>query len=174
MQLIAEDLGEITDAVNVLRKKYNLPGMKILQFAFGGDDTNPYLPHNIDENSVVYTGTHDNNTTLGWWQQQDERTQQHAKSYVSKLAKDVQFEMTPVEITTAKIPQCLIALALSTKANMAIIPLQDILGLDGAHRMNTPGTIENNWQWKFDWLQLQTAHISYFKQALKSSKRSQL
>lgn len=172
--LIAEDLGVITDEVNALRKKYNLPGMKILQFAFGDDDTNPYLPHNIEENSVVYTGTHDNDTTLGWWQQQDERTQQYAKSYVSKLPKDMQFEMTPVEMTTAKIPQCLIDLALSTKANMAIIPLQDILGLDGAHRMNTPGTIENNWQWKFDWQQLQTAHINYFKHALKSSKRSQL
>ena len=189
LQLIAEDLGEITDEVNALRTKHNLPGMKILQFAFGGDDTNPYLPHHIDENSVVYTGTHDNNTTLGWWQQQDERTQQHAKSYLSKLPKDLQLEMTsvettpiettpveitPAEISSSEISQCFIALALSTKANMAIIPLQDILGLDGAHRMNTPGTVENNWQWKFDWQQLQAAHISFFKLALKSANRSQL
>lgn len=169
LHLIAEDLGVITDEVNALREKYNLPGMKILQFAFGGDDTNPYLPHNIEENSVVYTGTHDNDTTLGWWRQLDERTQQHAKSYANKLLKDTQINMAP-----SNMPQCLVDLALSTKANMAIIPMQDILGLDGAHRMNTPGTVENNWQWKFHWQQLQPAQISYFKQALQSSKRSHL
>ena len=164
LNLIAEDLGVITDEVNALRTKYNLPGMKILQFAFGGGDSNPYLPQHIDENSVVYTGTHDNNTTLGWWQQLDEHTQHHAKSYVKKLLKDTQ----------STLPQCLIELALSTKANMAIIPLQDILGLDGAHRMNTPGTIENNWQWKFDWQQIGPAHSNSFKHALEASKRSQL
>lgn len=157
LKLIAEDLGVITDEVNALRAKYHLPGMKILQFAFGDNDNNPYLPHNIDENSVVYTGTHDNDTTLGWWQQLDEHTQQH----VSRVLGESKQTM----------PQALIALALDTKANMAIIPLQDILGLDGAHRMNTPGTIENNWHWQFNWQQLDLERLNSFKLAIQASKR---
>jgi 4-alpha-glucanotransferase len=158
LQLIAEDLGVITAEVNALREKYALPGMKILQFAFGGDDSNPYLPHNITEDSVVYTGTHDNDTTLGWALQLDEQTKQH----VNSVLEDDQLEM----------PQALIKLALVSKANLAIIPMQDILGLDGTHRMNTPGTIENNWRWQFNWPQLTQDHIYRIKEAIKSSGRS--
>ena len=158
LQLIAEDLGEITADVNALREKYALPGMKILQFAFGGDDSNPYLPHNIEENSVVYTGTHDNDTTLGWAQQLDEPTKNHVNSVLGDIHADM--------------PQALIELALASKANMAIIPMQDILGLDGTHRMNTPGTIENNWQWQFDWQQLTPDHSNRIKDAIKSSQRT--
>ena len=157
LQLIAEDLGVITEEVNALREKYALPGMKILQFSFGGDDSNPYLPHNITEDSVVYTGTHDNDTTLGWAQQLDEQT----KNHVNSVLGDIHPEM----------PQALITLALESKAKIAIIPMQDILGLDGAHRMNTPGTIENNWRWKFYWPQLTPNHIHRIKLAIKSSQR---
>ncbi len=158
LQLIAEDLGVITAEVNALREKYALPGMKILQFAFGGDDSNPYLPHNISEDSVVYTGTHDNDTTLGWALQLDDQTKQH----VNSVLEDGQLEM----------PQALIKLALESKANLAIIPMQDILGLDGTHRMNTPGTIENNWRWQFNWSKLTPDHIHRIKEAIKSSSRS--
>lgn len=158
LQLIAEDLGVITAEVNALREKYALPGMKILQFAFGGDNNNPYLPHNIEENSVVYTGTHDNDTTLGWAQQLDEPTKNHVNSVLGDIHADM--------------PQALIELALASKANMAIIPMQDILGLDGTHRMNTPGTIENNWQWQFDWQQLTPDHSNRIKDAIKSSQRT--
>ncbi len=157
LQLIAEDLGVITEEVNALREKYALPGMKILQFAFGGDETNPYLPHNIEVNSVVYTGTHDNDTTLGWALQLDE----HTKNHVSNVLGEIDAEM----------PQALIALALASKANTAIIPMQDILGLDGAHRMNTPGTVENNWHWQFNWQQLTQKHIQAIQHAIKLSNR---
>jgi 4-alpha-glucanotransferase len=158
LQLIAEDLGVITAEVNALREKYALPGMKILQFAFGGDDSNPYLPHNIHEDSVVYTGTHDNDTTLGWAQQLDEHTRNHVSSVLGETAPEM--------------PQALMGLALASKAKMAIIPMQDILGLDGAHRMNTPGTIENNWRWQFNWQQLTPGHIQWIKRAIKSSQRT--
>jgi 4-alpha-glucanotransferase len=80
--LVAEDLGIITDEVNALRTKYHLPGMKILQFAFSGEEDNPYLPHHIEENSVVYTGTHDNDTTLGWYQSADEAQRKHLSDYL--------------------------------------------------------------------------------------------
>jgi 4-alpha-glucanotransferase len=158
LQLIAEDLGVITPEVNKLREKYALPGMKILQFAFGGDDSNPYLPHNIDKNSVVYTGTHDNDTTLGWYQALDERAKNHLNSVLGEAGP--------------KIPHALIALAFASKANTAIIPMQDILGLDSAHRMNTPGTVENNWQWRFDWDALKTTHIEDIKLAILQSNRA--
>ncbi len=160
LRLIAEDLGVITAEVNALREKYALPGMKILQFAFGGDDSNPYLPHNIHASSVVYTGTHDNDTTLGWALQLDEQTKNHVNSVLGDIPPQM--------------PQALIELALASKANIAIIPLQDILGLDGAHRMNTPGTIDKNWRWQFSWSQLTQAHIHRIKLAIESSQRTKL
>ncbi len=158
MQLIAEDLGMITDEVDALREKYHLPGMKILQFAFNGDEKNPYLPQNIEENSVVYTGTHDNDTTLGWYQALDEAS----KNAVHRVLND----------TAPMMPQTLVALALSSKANLAIIPMQDILGLDAAHRMNTPGTIAGNWQWRFDWQQLEKVDISSLKNTIQQTDRA--
>ena len=158
MQLIAEDLGIITDEVNALREQFHLPSMKILQFAFGGDDTNPYLPNNIEVNSVAYTGTHDNDTTSGWYLALDERTQHHVNTLIN--------EATP------NMPQALIALVMATKANLAIIPMQDILGLDAEHRMNTPGTMDKNWHWRFDWSQLTPAHIAEIKQVIQASKRA--
>jgi 4-alpha-glucanotransferase len=158
MQLIAEDLGIITDEVNALREKFHLPSMKILQFAFGGDDSNPYLPHNIEANSVAYTGTHDNDTTLGWYQQLDEAT----KNHVHKVLDNAQPEIS----------LALIELVMASNANLAIIPMQDILGLDAEHRMNTPGTIENNWQWRFDWAQLTVVDIAEIKQVIQQYGRA--
>ena len=158
LQLIAEDLGVITPEVDALREKHQLLGMKILQFAFGGDETNPYLPANIEKNSVVYSGTHDNDTSLGWYQSLDE----NAKNHLHTLLE------TPAPI----MPQALVALVLETKADMAIIPMQDILGLDSAHRMNTPGTVEANWQWRFDWDMLNESTQQHIKNAIAQSQRA--
>lgn len=158
IDLVAEDLGIITPAVNALRQKYNMPGMKILQFAFGGDQSNPYLPQNIEENSVVYTGTHDNNTTLGWYAQADEQTKNHLHQYLNNHEP--------------KMPNAFIQLAFSTAAKLAIIPMQDILALDGKSRMNTPGTIVGNWAWRFIWDQLSDQHQAQFKQAVHQAGRS--
>ena len=159
LKLIAEDLGIITAEVDALREKYQLPGMKILQFAFGGDDSNPYLPANIEANSVAYTGTHDNDTSLGWYQSLDE----HAKNNLHALLG-----------TSAPImPQALVALTLATKADMAIIPMQDILGLDAAHRMNTPGSTIDNWQWRFTWEMLDQSAQEHIKNAIADTHRTQ-
>jgi 4-alpha-glucanotransferase len=157
IHLVAEDLGIITPEVDALRHRYNLSGMKILQFAFGGDDTNPYLPDNIEANSVVYTGTHDNDTTLGWYLKAAPQVKAHLHQYLK--------QSSPV------IPDALIDMAFNTSAYLAVIPMQDILGLDSDSRMNTPGTIDNNWLWRFRWEQLLPSHIENFLSAVKKSGR---
>lgn len=159
MRLIAEDLGIITPEVNALREKHHLPGMKILQFAFGGGDDNAYLPHHIGPESVIYTGTHDNDTTLGWYQHAEDHVRQHFHAYIGTDAP--------------KMPDALVQVALDSRANLAIIPMQDILALDGTHRMNTPGTIANNWTWQFNWAQLSDERKAWFKQAVVYSGRAQ-
>ena len=140
LPLVAEDLGIITDEVDALRKNHNLPGMKILQFAFGGDAGNPYLPHNQTFDSVVYTGTHDNDTSVGWYESSSAEVQGHLSEYLG--------------YPTETMPWPLIRSALASVACLAIIPMQDLLSLDGQHRMNTPGTTENNWRWRFEWQQI--------------------
>jgi len=140
LPLVAEDLGIITAEVDALRKNHNLPGMKILQFAFGGDSSNPYLPHNQTFDSVVYTGTHDNDTSLGWYEALSAEVQGQLAEYLG--------------YPTEAMPWPLIRSAMASVACLAIIPMQDLLALDGQHRMNTPGTTEDNWRWRFDWQQL--------------------
>jgi len=134
LPLIAEDLGIITDEVTKLREDFALPGMKILQFAFGGDDDNPYLPGNFGEDAVVYTGTHDNDTTMGWFD--------HAARHVQKHALKV------LDAKAADMPWALIASALSSPAELAVIPMQDLLALGSEAKFNTPGTLSNNWSWR--------------------------
>ncbi|MGB3672024.1 MAG: 4-alpha-glucanotransferase [Phormidesmis sp.] len=136
LPFLAEDLGQIDDDVHMLRDKYGFPGMKILQFAFGSDDKNLYLPHNIDRNFMVYTGTHDNDTTVGWFNTASEYEKLRLVNYVGA------FEASSVH-------WAMIRLALSSVANQAVIPLQDILGLGTQSRMNTPGTAEGNWEWRY-------------------------
>ena len=144
LPLVAEDLGVITQEVTALRKRFHLPGMKILQFAFDGSRDNAYLPHNHETFSVVYTGTHDNNTTLGWYHElpQDKRDLVH--HYLGDSAEGM--------------PWLLMRAALASVARLAVIPMQDVLGLDGAHRMNVPGVTEGNWRWRFSWDQLREEH----------------
>lgn len=138
LPLIAEDLGVITPEVEKLRENLELPGMKILQFAFDFDNKNPYLPHNYpNSNCLVYTGTHDNNTTNGWFYEQDidEETRHYVLDYLGINHRD-EFHWQ------------LIRLALSSTATLSIFPVQDILGYAGRFRMNTPGKLNNNWNWK--------------------------
>lgn len=135
--LVAEDLGVITPEVTALREQFGIAGMKILQFAFEGGAINPYLPHHHKENCVVYTGTHDNDTTLGWFSSLPESCQQYVCEYLGQ-----QQEM---------MPWALIRAAFASVANLAVTPMQDILALDGAHRMNKPGTLSGNWRWRFTW-----------------------
>ncbi len=136
LPIIAEDLGIITAEVEQLRDDFSFPGMKILQFAFDSDAANPYLPHNHCRNSVVYTGTHDNNTSLGWWNHLDDRVKNRVKEYLG--------------CRTAEIPWLLIETAMASVARLAITPLQDVLCLAEEARMNTPGTATGNWSWRFN------------------------
>ncbi len=135
--VVAEDLGEITPAVLELRDQFHLPGMKILLFAFGGGTDNPYLPFCYDKNYVVYTGTHDNNTTVGWFNQLEEGERQTVLNYLGHLSPE-------------GIHWDLIRLALASVADLSIIPLQDVMGLGVECRMNFPGTSEHNWGWRYD------------------------
>ncbi len=136
LPLIAEDLGIITDEVTALRKKFGLPGMKILQFAFGGDHTNPYLPENHEEDSVVYTGTHDNDTTMGWFESSEAHVQQHALEVLNAQPEDM--------------PWVLIEAAYASPALLSVIPMQDLLELGTEAKFNTPGTLDGNWAWRLD------------------------
>lgn len=140
LPLVAEDLGVITPEVTALRKQFGLPGMKILQFAFDGSSDNPYLPHNHEPLSVVYTGTHDNNTTLGWYEELSGEQRAFIHRYLG-LADD-------------SMPWTLVHTALASVARLAVLPMQDVLALDASHRMNIPGIAEGNWQWRFEWEQL--------------------
>jgi 4-alpha-glucanotransferase len=143
LPLVAEDLGLITEDVIALRERFNLPGMAVLQFAFDGASDNFYLPHNQQRNSVVYTGTHDNDTSLGWYQSMSEQDRQQFHDYTGFSAHQL-----------LDMPWVLNRMALASVAQLAIIPMQDLLSLGSAHRMNMPGTTIGNWQWRFDWGQV--------------------
>ncbi len=132
--LVAEDLGVITQEVEELRTAFGLPGMKVLQFAFDGDAANPYLPERHGQQSVVYTGTHDNDTTSGWWAGVDEATRERVRAYLP--------------VPEEAMPWALVRLALSSTARLAVVPAQDLLGLGSRSRMNTPGTDSGNWGWQ--------------------------
>lgn len=166
LDLVAEDLGIITDEVDALRKKYSLPGMKILQFAFSGEADNPYLPHNIEPDSVVYTGTHDNDTTVGWHSTMDDSQLEHLHAHLREHHDQDFWQDQEPNILNA-----LIEMAMKSKANLAIIPMQDILALDTTHRMNTPGTATGNWHWRFNWQQLTQAQKCFFKNMVVSTGR---
>ena len=137
LPFIAEDLGVITPDVSSLRDQFQLPGTRILQFAFDGHSDNPYLPGNYIPNTVVYTGTHDNNTTRGWFETLPEDQRRNLWNYLKRPAgksEEVAWE--------------LIQLAWSSVAGLAIAPLQDLLNLGAEARMNLPGSMEGNWRWR--------------------------
>jgi 4-alpha-glucanotransferase len=134
LPIIAEDLGLITPAVIALRDQFSFPGMKILQFAFGGDADDPYLPHNYAPNCIVYTGTHDNDTTLGWFSSRGEAERRAVQRYLGRDGSDICWDM--------------LRLAFASVADVAIAPLQDVLRLGSQARQNTPGRGSGNWCWR--------------------------
>ncbi|MDR2513445.1 MAG: 4-alpha-glucanotransferase [Puniceicoccales bacterium] len=142
--LIAEDLGELNDGVHALRKATGLPGMAVLQFAFGGDASNLYLPHNHTQDCVVYPGTHDNNTALGWYTEATENERDHFRIYLGTDGNTPHWDF--------------IRAAFTSPATSAIIPLQDILGKDATARFNIPGKVGGNWQWRLTLEELAHAH----------------
>jgi len=156
--LVAEDLGIITPEVTALREQFNLPGMSVLQFAFDAFEDNPHKPVNITTDRVVYTGTHDNNTTLGWYQSLQEHEQQHVLETLGiKEGNDIVDTM----ITTA----------MNTNAILSMFPLQDILKLGEEARMNTPGDADNSWDWKFEWSQIGPDIAPHLKEVTCHAKR---
>lgn len=134
LPIIAEDLGLITPEVTALRDQFDLPGMKVLQFAFDGDETHPFLPHNYPEHCVAYTGTHDNDTVRGWYQTAPEHERDFARRYLSVSGEDIAWDM--------------IRAVWRSKAVWAVAPLQDFLSLHSGARMNYPGRMEGNWTWR--------------------------
>jgi 4-alpha-glucanotransferase len=138
MPLVAEDLGIITDDVRALRDRFELPGMVVLQFAFDGSADNPHLPRHHKENAVVYTGTHDNDTTVGWY------------AALATSARDVVHRMLGVG-PAPSVPEFLIDAAYASRAALAIVPFQDLLAFGSTARMNTPGVVVGNWRWRFAW-----------------------
>lgn len=134
LPVIAEDLGVIDDGVKALLASSGLPGMHVLQFAFGSEPTNWYLPHNHRKNGVVFTGTHDNNTTLGWWAEAPEYVRDHVRRYFGISGHDLVWD--------------LMRAALGSVCDLAILPMQDVLCLGGSARMNTPSLAEGNWGWR--------------------------
>jgi 4-alpha-glucanotransferase len=135
--IFAEDLGHITADVREVVDRYGFPRMVVLQFAFGGGAQNLHMPHNHVENSIVYTGTHDNNTTRGWFEREVKgERRKHLFEYLGRkvAARDIAWE--------------LMRMAMSSVARIAIIPMQDVLGLGAEARMNLPATEDGNWQWR--------------------------
>ncbi|MES9883413.1 MAG: 4-alpha-glucanotransferase [Sedimenticola sp.] len=158
LPIVVEDLGIITPEVSELRDRFGLPGTKVLQFAFDGMPDNPYLPLNLTENSVVYTGTHDNDTTLGWYNTLSREEKERVD------CADGSAEMDP--------PWPLITCALNTSSRLAVIPMQDILGLESEARMNLPGVAnEENWRWRFEWRDVPAGLVPLMHTLIEKSGR---
>ena len=134
LPLVAEDLGVITPEVVALRRQFALPGMRVLQFGFDGAPDNPHLPYNFSPDCVVYTGTHDNDTSLGWYRSLDPGTARRVDAMLGAAAADM--------------PAALVRAALSSVAVLAVIPMQDLLTLGTEARFNVPGTVGGNWRWR--------------------------
>ncbi len=142
LPIIAEDLGVITPDVDALRRRHGFPGMSVLQFAWGQPDgsANRYLPHNLEPATACLTGTHDNDTSIGWWHQQPEDARTQLREYFAADGNDI--------------AGTLVRAAFASVADTAVVPMQDVLRLGGEHRMNLPGTASGNWSWRFTWSQV--------------------
>jgi 4-alpha-glucanotransferase len=135
LPVIAEDLGVITPEVEELRDRFEFPGMRILQFGFGSDAEDPFLPHNYIRNCVVYTGTHDNDVTIGWFNTAPEEEREAVLSYFGTDGHDIHWDF--------------IRWLLASVADTAVVPLQEVLSLGPEARMNYPSTLGGNWSWRF-------------------------
>ncbi|MGE0439044.1 MAG: 4-alpha-glucanotransferase [Gemmatimonadales bacterium] len=157
LPIVAENLGVITPAVEALRERFGYPGMSILQFAFGTDgQANTFLPHSYPKERVVYTGTHDNDTTMGWWSSTGEGDSTRS---AEDVAREKDFARRYLNADGSEMHWTLIRTALASVAETALIPLQDILGLGTEARMNLPGRQSGNWEFRFAWSQA-TAEIA--------------
>ena len=161
LPFIAEDLGLITPDVSALRDRFHLPGTRVLQFAFDGHSDNPYLPHNYVPNTVVYTGTHDNDTTRGWFDELPDSERQNLWQYLKRPAGD------GVMATTA-----LLGLAWSSAAALAMAPLQDLLNLGTEARMNVPGRAAGNWRWRCTEDMLSASAFQWLRTLTETSNRA--
>jgi 4-alpha-glucanotransferase len=137
LPFIAEDLGVITPEVDELRKHFHMPGMKIMQFGFADRGGQMYLPHNYVPNSVVYTGTHDNDTTLGWWRSASPHERANLQTYLQKIKHDGDAVWAMIRDAERSV------------ADTCILPMQDVLFLGSEARMNTPGVSKGNWSWRY-------------------------
>jgi 4-alpha-glucanotransferase len=151
----------ITPDVTALRDRYLLPGTRVLQFAFDGDSGNPHLPHNFVHNTIAYTGTHDNNTTRGWFEAAPDDERQKLWNYLGRSPGDCS-EAAPA----------MIRLAWSSPAALAITPLQDLLNLGAEARMNVPGRTEGNWRWRCTEAMLSPSAFEHLCDLTEDSKRS--
>ena len=147
MNIIAEDLGVITPDVDALRDGFNLPGMRVLQFAFGNDaKAAEYRPESYPPNCCVYTGTHDNDTTVGWYRSEPGEGSTRSREEIDAERRAI---LNYLGSDGSEIHWDLIALAMRSRANTAMFPMQDLLGLGTEARMNVPGTKSDNWRWRF-------------------------
>ena len=158
MNIVVEDLGVITPEVHALREHLGYPGLLVLQFAFDGDATNAYLPANHRERAVVYTGTHDNDTTAGWWASLDRAQRRRVRELSGLRFRDPVGDLT--------------GLALESRAALAVLPMQDLLGLGSKARMNTPSTGDGNWTWRFDWRDVPEGLAGELRARLEAANRS--
>jgi 4-alpha-glucanotransferase len=159
LPIIAEDLGVITPEVDQLRRQYQLPGMCILQFAWGTGGEKRFLPHSHNHDSVVYTGTHDNDTTLGWWQTASEAERHHLREYLATDGRSVNW--------------ALIRAALASVADSAILPMQDVLNQGSEHRMNFPGRGDGMWVWRFQWADVASGLAAHLRHLCDIYQRNQ-
>lgn len=157
LPIIAEDLGFMTEGVRKLRDKYNFPGMKIIQFAFDSDSKNSFLPHNYSQNSVAYSGTHDNDTAIGWYNTTNDEERHRARIYTRSSGENINWEF--------------IRLGMLSVSDQAIFPLQDYMGLDSTHRMNVPGTSSGNWLWRYTKNMLEAVDQEQIRQLIELSNR---
>ena len=138
LPLVAEDLGVITPDVTALRHQFELPGMAVLQFAFDGHTDNPHKPENVHPDTVYYVGTHDNDTTLGWWLTLPDYAQQQVMQQLGVF-------------DASTVPDAMMETVLQSQAALVVLTMQDVLHLGSEARMNTPGTDNGNWRWRFEW-----------------------
>lgn len=158
LPIIAEDLGFVTKEVEELRDQFNFPGMNIIQFAFDSDATNSFLPHNYQRNSVTYTGTHDNDTSIGWYRTTADVEKHRARIYTRSDGRNMNWEF--------------IRLGMLSVSDQFIIPLQDFMNLDSEDRMNIPGTSSHNWQWRYTPEMLHSVDAERIRQLIELSNRS--
>jgi 4-alpha-glucanotransferase len=170
LPFVAEDLGIITAEVTALRIKYQLPGMSILQFGFDEFEDNPHKPHNIVQDNITYTGTHDNDTTRGWF----DSLEDHVKNQVLQslgLLNEHCHSWHDLPDAGRVVVDALVTQAMNSMAELCMLPMQDWLQLGSEARMNTPGTVSGNWNWQFQWEQLNPEHIDKMRLIIEKSQR---